>query len=546
VSSFLAIKGNLFASTAKGMFVSTNNGTNWAAVTMGLPVDVTFPLRATVNTLALAGTNLFAGTNGHGIYLSTDTGANWSAINSGLTDTCILSLLVNGAKIFAGTSSGIFLSSDNGTSWTAVNSGLPPNSMVKTLTAFGTNLFAGTANGVYRSSDNGNNWLAVNVGMTNSSTYSLSYFKSTLVAGTNNDVSLSNNNGLNWTTGSSFPGNTSVVAFAMNETYIFAGTKGWGMYSSSDNGATWIPIDSGLPLTTYISSLALSGPNLFAGTGNANLAGHQTGGIGIYFSSNNGINWTPVNTGLLDYNIISLAAKGVNVFAGTYSGIYRSTDNGSNWSKADSGLTDLVISALTTFGPNIIAGTYGGIFLSPNNGANWSIVNQTGAVRAFTASGTNLVAASSSGDILLSKDSGETWSEVNFGMPANVWISTLATNDTIVFAGTEGNSVWRRPLSEMTGVINQRSQQRTSNFIIRSSSHTNPNATIEFSLPHSDQVIVEIYNLSGRKITTLVNRNFGPGAHIITWNSKYSGTGCYLVKMKAGSNTYVKSIPFFR
>ncbi|HYQ87205.1 MAG TPA: T9SS type A sorting domain-containing protein, partial [Bacteroidota bacterium] len=44
-----------------GVFLSTNNGTNWTTVTNGLP-------NTGVWSLAVSGTNLLAGTNGGGVY----------------------------------------------------------------------------------------------------------------------------------------------------------------------------------------------------------------------------------------------------------------------------------------------------------------------------------------------------------------------------------------------------------------------------------------------------------------------------------------------
>jgi hypothetical protein len=48
---------NLFAGSGVGVFLSTNNGTNWTAVNTGLT-------RPIVHALAMSGTNLFAGTRG--------------------------------------------------------------------------------------------------------------------------------------------------------------------------------------------------------------------------------------------------------------------------------------------------------------------------------------------------------------------------------------------------------------------------------------------------------------------------------------------------
>ena len=98
-----------------------------------------------VLTLAVIGTNLFAGTGGGGVFLSTNRGASWS--NAGFTDTYVYALAVSDNNLFAATDSGVFLSTNNGTSWT--QTGLM-SSGATALIIVGTNLFAGTDDGVWR------------------------------------------------------------------------------------------------------------------------------------------------------------------------------------------------------------------------------------------------------------------------------------------------------------------------------------------------------------------------------------------------------------
>jgi hypothetical protein len=163
------------------VFLSTNNGTSWTAVNNGLPTS------ADVWSLAISGTNLFAGSN-FGVFLSTNNGTSWTAVNSGLTDTTVVSFAVLGTNLFAGVAGtggdGVFLSTNNGTSWTAVNNGLPKD--VWSLAISGTNLFAGTNFGVFLSTNNGNSWTAVNTGLTNTNVASFAVSGTNLFAGTSN------------------------------------------------------------------------------------------------------------------------------------------------------------------------------------------------------------------------------------------------------------------------------------------------------------------------------------------------------------------------
>jgi hypothetical protein len=131
--------------------LSTNNGENWTTVNNGLPKDEYG--NYFIRDLAASGSNLFVGTGNGGVFLSTDNGASWHAVTAGLTNSDVMALAISpdGTNLFAGTSGGVFLSTNNGTSWTEVNSGLPPNTYVTELAVSGNNLFAGTrGTGVWR------------------------------------------------------------------------------------------------------------------------------------------------------------------------------------------------------------------------------------------------------------------------------------------------------------------------------------------------------------------------------------------------------------
>jgi hypothetical protein len=62
-------------------------------------------------------------------------------------------------------------------------------------------------------------------------------------------------------------------------------------------------------------------------SGSAIFAGIYDGGV--YLSTDNGASWTPVNTGLTDFNVVSLAVSDGALFAGTYeAGVWSSPLSG--------------------------------------------------------------------------------------------------------------------------------------------------------------------------------------------------------------------------
>jgi len=181
VTSLAVIGTNLFAGTVLphprgtegSVFLSTDNGTSWA------PVNTPF---SRFSQMVQSGGNTFAGTDG-GVFLSIDSGKSWTEVNAGLTQTHINALAVIGTNLFAGTDGGVFLSTDNGISWTAVNTGLTDLGILA-LAVSGTNLFAGTGGGVFLSTNNGTSWAAANDGLPSTGVGCLAISETNLFAGT--------------------------------------------------------------------------------------------------------------------------------------------------------------------------------------------------------------------------------------------------------------------------------------------------------------------------------------------------------------------------
>ena len=62
----------------------------------------------------------------------------------------------------------------------------------------------------------------------------------------------------------------------------------------------------------------------------------------------------------------------------------------------------------------------------------------------------------------------------------------------------------------------------------------NPTTTIRFAIPREENVLVEVYNTAGQRVTTLVNTRLNSGFHEVIWNASGMSTGIYFYKIKAG------------
>jgi hypothetical protein len=206
--------------------------------------------------------------------------------------------------------------------------------------------------------------------------------------------------------------------------------------------------------TYLITALAVSGSDLFA----------ATVGEGVFRSSDSGSNWIPVNTGMKSLDIYSVFANGNVLFAGLWDhGVFRSTNKGESWDSIGFYFQNTV-AAFAAAGPYIFAASgfsdrSGTVYRSSDNGITWVALDtgrrqESGPVTVLAACGSNLFAglglgihSHSDAPIDRSFDSGTTWVPADQGLNWYDIVSLLVFQDTL-YAGTYGDGIWRRPLSE--------------------------------------------------------------------------------------------------
>ena len=60
----------------------------------------------------------------------------------------------------------------------------------------------------------------------------------------------------------------------------------------------------------------------------------------------------------------------------------------------------------------------------------------------------------------------------------------------------------------------------------------NPSTTIRIALPERSHAAIEIYDILGRRVATLANRDFQPGYHLLQWQCESCAAGIYFVQMR--------------
>jgi hypothetical protein len=60
-------------------------------------------------------------------------------------------------------------------------------------------------------------------------------------------------------------------------------------------------------------------------------------------------------------------------------------------------------------------------------------------------------------------------------------------------------------------------------------------ATIQFSIPHSSEVKIELFDLQGRKIQTIAEGNYRSGNHQLEFEIENLPPGIYLLQLQTDS-----------
>jgi len=165
--------------------------------------------------------------------------------------------------------------------------------------------------------------------------------------------------------------------------------------------------------------------------------------MGVYKSSDNGINWYVSNNGLGLSDINSFYVNGTELYACTYQGLYLSTNYGQNWFPKGFNTGYTSVSGIIRSGTNLVVGLGNQtptICYSSNNGVNW--INSTGyspyaGATNFISIDSTLFFSSKNYGIFASTDNGVTWQARNNGI-TYLPIYGFSFFNGALYAGGEG------------------------------------------------------------------------------------------------------------
>lgn len=372
--------------------------------------------------------------------------------------------------------------------------------------------------GPFSSSDHGATWTEINIGYPNYSIKSLSSCgNNRIVMCDQNNAHYSNDNGKNWSTFTlGIEDKSNILADGIvlpNNTILIGGVSSWAWIARSiDDGKSWDDLNIGY----YASLMKLTVSNnntIFALTGWYEHSGIHFGTEYIIRSTDNGNSWKEVFH-LRNYTYdfewftsLSCDHNG-NVFVSSDKGLYRSTDNGNNWKKIDSlsNHTNFKNFAYNKTG-SIYANNNKGIFKSLDNGNIWNLIEPTDQVQALGID-----------------------------------------DDGYLYVGTVGLGIIRS--AQTTTSVSEPSEVLPKQFVLSQNypNPFNPSTVINYKVPKTSHVQLIVYDLLGREVATLINKEQSPGSYKVEFDGRRTAdrqqlpTGIYFYRLTADNFSQTKKM----
>ena len=210
---------------------------------------------------------------------------------------------------------------------------------------------------------------------------------------------------------------------------VLYSTTAIGLYKSTDNGVNWARVSTFAGFT--MNDLVFTTNKMIASTNK-----------GIFYSIDSGVNWVSSNQGMQNNDTTGIGSFFINqisnnrLLTSVLSGTYFSDNNGQSWSISTDGAP---FNAVCQQGNNIFGLGGTDIYKSSNNGQNWTISSGSGInatditnmVKIFTINSTLIVGCNST-SAYTSTDNGQNWNIVpTGGLTGNNQGSIYVFNNTI-------------------------------------------------------------------------------------------------------------------
>lgn len=188
----------------------------------------------------------------------------------------------------------------------------------------------------------------------------------------------------------------------------------------------------------------------------------------------------------------------------------------------------------------------GNVKISTDGGATWELITPAGGYDGELSTGYENPIG---GEMVFYGDNGF-WQQETFDLSAYAYEAVMikfdygSDNSVITGDGWYIDDFHLEFL--MTGIDDDATVPNAFNLAQNYPNPFNARTTIEYNLPLDTDVTIEIFDILGRKIETLLKGNQSSGAHSVVWNADNVATGLYFYRIQAGDFSEIKQMTLLK
>jgi photosystem II stability/assembly factor-like uncharacterized protein len=341
--------------------------------------------------------------------------------------------------------------------------------------------------------------------------------------------------------------------------HIWCGVDDGRIIATSDGGKTWNEQYFDVSVTGFIDYIKMFDSNNGIAMGDA---ASENRPPAILKTTNGGANWVAVISDTIQGGVsgdtwrrIDFTSMNVGYFIRSMSPyrpqLYKTTDGGNHWNVASSH-SPLIVKV---YGDNIcLLGASGSVYRTLDGGNTWGefmYANNTWeSAIEFIPGDPSKIWLSEIGHVYFSADTGKTWKavlsgaqfrDIKFTDNNHGWL--LADTGVVYRTSNNGNMITEVNDSKQNFIpcLFELYQNYPNPF--------NPTTIISYTIPASlnpskggTSVVLKIYDVLGREITTLVNEQKSSGTYEVKFNGTGLSSGIYFYRLTAGDYIQTKKM----
>jgi hypothetical protein len=121
-------------------------------------------------------------------------------------------------------------------------------------------------------------------------------------------------------------------------------------------------------------------------------------------------------------------------------------------------------------------------------------------------------------------------------------------NNTVTFSETEVSNFVILTGEQVTGIETGEVSLEIEGFTLEQNypNPFNPETTINFELKNNAQVVLNVYNVLGQRVVTLLNENMDAGTHSVNFDAQSLPTGIYFYELKVDEKSKVMKMSLMK